>query len=700
MTEYVKRVIPGKSVIWYNAQQMEKILEDGKPDMESKLKKRLLALTWDDLRAWSDARSVERGRGYLSRVEPPVLFPDGGLVAEVHGSDDYFAKLRVDASGRLEGVCTCPVGVRCKHCVALALAAAKRLKAGDDFPEADLVSRRWKRAAEDLEGPDGDFDCEDDLDGEWKDDDAEAEGGTRAVSVSVGNAGGRAADARKRADIVAAHLASLDETELRALADELLSACPDVRPYLKHKLEMAHASTADLVRRARQAIKDATYGYYDHWDRRSGHDEVPDYSLVREYFGRLRDAGDVRALMELGDLLKRRANEQEERSNDEDGEIGDQVAACMDIVAEAVMASDMDVREKIEWEDAIHAGDDFCMLDGMEVSYRTALKADRKTWGLIADDLMKRAARKDDAGWKFRVDRVRICEALERAGRAEEAVACLKKAAEGDADASVELADLLCRLGRRAEAEDACRKGLAARAKLSDTYGVNVIRMKLRELLVLDRDWKAVAASDLDAYLARPYIGDYKTLKASCGKARCWPRVRSFVLSFLETGCAAAGTKANWPLPQTGVPPPKAAKPNVSALLEIALEEKRGTDAWALYGRLRREAKGAVGGYGYAHDDFGWRVADAVAKELPEESLKIWDRQIRANVASAHESCYQTICRALEKMRPVMVRLGKGDDWKTRVAELRTEYKRRPKFVAMLDALTSGRGASSRIADW
>ena len=82
--------------------------------MEAKLKKRLLALTWDELREWSDARSVERGRGYLSRVEPPVLFPDGGLVAEVHGSDTYYAKLRVDASGRLEGVCTCPVGFRCK----------------------------------------------------------------------------------------------------------------------------------------------------------------------------------------------------------------------------------------------------------------------------------------------------------------------------------------------------------------------------------------------------------------------------------------------------------------------------------------------------------------------------------------------------------------------------------------------------------
>ena len=177
-------------------------------------------------------------------------------------------------------------------------------------------------------------------------------------------------------------------------------------------------------------------------------------------------------------------------------------------------------------------------------------------------------------------------------------------------------------------------------------------------------------------------------------------RVDAFVLSFLETGRASVEAEVRWPLPRTGLPSPKGAQPNLPALLEIALEEKRGTDVWSLYEQLRREAKGAAGGYGYSGNAFGWRVADAVAKELPEEALKIWDGKIRANVASAHESCYQTICKALEKMRPVMVRLGKGDDWKARVAELRTEYKRRSKFTAMLDALTSGRGASSRIADW
>ena len=270
------------------------------------------------------------------------------------------------------------------------------------------------------------------------------------------------------------------------------------------------------------------------------------------------------------------------------------------------------------------------MLDGMEVSYRTSLKANRKTWGIIADDLIKRASTKDDADWKSRADRTRLCEALERAGRAEEAVACLKKVAADDAGACVELADLLCRLNRRAEAEDECRRGLAARAKTLDTYGVNAIRTKLRELLVLDKDWKAVAASDLDAYLARLYIGDYKTLKASCEKAQCWPRVRAFVLSFLETGRASVEAEVRWPLPRTGLPPPKGAKPNLPALLEIALEEKRGTDAWTLYDQLRREAKGAAGLWMARGGCRGERVAGGGAEDLGREDSR--ERGVRARV--------------------------------------------------------------------
>ena len=50
-----------------------------------KLKDTLLSLTWEGLCNWAGRRSVERGKGYLSRVAALSVFPDGGIVAEVHG---------------------------------------------------------------------------------------------------------------------------------------------------------------------------------------------------------------------------------------------------------------------------------------------------------------------------------------------------------------------------------------------------------------------------------------------------------------------------------------------------------------------------------------------------------------------------------------------------------------------------------------
>lgn len=663
-----------------------------------KLKDTLLSLTWEGLCNWSDSRSVERGKGYLSRVAALSAFPDGDFVAEVHGTDTYYTRLSVDEKGQLRGTCSCPVGFRCKHCVAVALLAAKRLKADDEIPDADLTARRWKRAAEELQECDDLEDFEDEsVEDEISEDDA-PEGLDKVADPTSRRS---AAKGAKTGDLVTEHLDSLDAAGLRALVDELLSSCADSRPYLRHKLEMARATTSDLVRRARREIKTATSGYYDHWDRRYGHDEIPDYSPVKECFARLRDAGDFRSLMELGADLKRRATSQEEQSNDEDGEIGAQVAACMDIVAEAVMASDMDVLDKVKWEEDIQKDDDFCLLDGMDVSYRTALKADAKAWGRIADYLAKLRSGADESGRMFRSHRERLCEALERAGRAGEAVDLLKAATADDAMAVVDLADLLCRLGRRKDAETCCQSALAKSGLEPGSYQADDIRRRLRELLVEDGDWKSVAAIDLDACLASPHITHYTTLWESCGKARCWPRVRAFVLAFLETGRLSPLPKgARWPLPKTGVPPPKDAQPNPTALLEIALEEKRGKDAWAIYEKMDAKPHRDPRSFWTTRDDFGGRVADAVADELPEKALEIWSAKVKENLPTANEAYYVAVCSALGKMRPVMKRLGREGEWKRRVADIRESYKRRRRFVALLDEMASGRGATSRIADW
>ena len=657
--------------------------------MDAELKKKLLALTWDELVAWSDPRSVERGKKYVSNVDAPHGLPDGGLIAVVHGTHAYYTKLSVGENGQLQGVCSCPVGLRCKHCVALALVAAKQLKDGKSFPLADMASRKWRQAAAEFE------DFEDDLDDEELED--EALGASADGEAALASA--------KSADVVGAHVASLDKTELRALVEELLANCSGVRPYLKHKLDVARSSTSDIVRRAREAIKDASENYYDRWDRYNGHDEPPDYSLVREYFEILAKANDARSLMELGDLLKRRASEQAECSPNDEGDIAYEVSPCMDIVAKAVMHSDMSAVAKVKWEDEIRSGDDYCVLSDMAVSYRTSLRASKKDWGAIADYLMKKKPSETESSWRWREDRARACEALERAGRVQEAVALLERETANDAQVYGELADLLLRLGRRAEASEWCRKGLAAQNGENNWNICDDLRRRLREMSAQDGDWKTVAAYDLDSHLDHLRIEDYRQLKASCAKVKCWTSVREALLAYLESGKAALLEGKKWPLPQTGTRPPFKQENAGRALLEIALEEKRARDVWSLYERLELRAKETADANTYGscyspYSEFGWRVADAVSRELPEKALEVWQAKIRANLSYANENCYQTICQALEKMRPVMKKLGRTADWSLLVDGLRTEYKRRRNFVAMLDKLTGKAVESRRISDW
>ena len=88
-------------------------------------------VAFDDLGGTAGVVRSEVGlarQGLSERSRDAGSFADDSVVSEVHGSDDFYTKLAVDGKGELQGVCTCPVGRRCKHTVALALVAAKLLK--------------------------------------------------------------------------------------------------------------------------------------------------------------------------------------------------------------------------------------------------------------------------------------------------------------------------------------------------------------------------------------------------------------------------------------------------------------------------------------------------------------------------------------------------------------------------------------------
>ena len=102
--------------------------------MNAKLEERLRKLNWDDILDWVLERTARRGEEYRDRVGIVVSVGDC-LAAKVRGTEEYTTNLFLDSYGEFVSVCTCPVGRNCKHGVALALCAAKTLKAGGAFPE-------------------------------------------------------------------------------------------------------------------------------------------------------------------------------------------------------------------------------------------------------------------------------------------------------------------------------------------------------------------------------------------------------------------------------------------------------------------------------------------------------------------------------------------------------------------------------------
>ena len=276
------------------------------------LSKKILSLTWAGLRKWSDSGSVERGREYLSNVETPVRLADGSIIATVYGSDEYFTRLRLDGNGGLQGDCTCPVGYRCKHTVALALVCAKRMQDGVEIESADMASRKWKRALDEL-----DYARENEsYDDDWDDDDLEDDDvfdGNEPSGCKEPNGKNRetkscAQQSKSGGDRIDEYVDSLSSASLRELMRELEENVPEVRRYLNHKLEVLRATSADIVRMARSAVREATSSWYDYWEAKKGRCELPDYSPVKEYFSLIaKSANGLQSLMELAEELKRKA---------------------------------------------------------------------------------------------------------------------------------------------------------------------------------------------------------------------------------------------------------------------------------------------------------------------------------------------------------------------------------------------------------
>lgn len=114
--------------------------------MDEKLKSLLVAATDESLMKWTDPKMVGRAYGYLNKVEGLSFIEGKGIVAKVHGSEDYYTHVFSDETGNLEAECSCPVAKRCKHSVAAILECARRIAAGEEIKSGGVADGLWIEA--------------------------------------------------------------------------------------------------------------------------------------------------------------------------------------------------------------------------------------------------------------------------------------------------------------------------------------------------------------------------------------------------------------------------------------------------------------------------------------------------------------------------------------------------------------------------
>ncbi|MFH1709036.1 MAG: hypothetical protein ABIF71_14115 [Planctomycetota bacterium] len=664
-------------------------------------------LTWEDLEDWAGAKVLGRGKSYRREVSDLRIASDGRLLAWVQGGSRYATLVSLGALGKLDSICTCPYRVSCKHAVATVLTYLDTAQAGGTVPAAAADDRRLRLLSSD---DDEDDEVEEvDEDGDESGDEDDPSSAATVKSAGKRRSGGKAANA------VAGHLESLSHTDLLAFAKELAAADPDVRERVLDRARLKSGSVAKLVASIRREIE--VVASEPAWaDRWSGESAIPDYSRIKERLEALLASGHADDVVELGGTLLECGSRQIELSHDE-GEIGQEVAECMEIAFRALRSSGRPGPERLLWEVDARLKDDYGIFDSINGLWKNSTAFNKADWSTVADALTRRmeairvTAKADGTGCSTVYQRKSIMDwllnALEHAGRADEATVLLIREA-GITNCYIELVNHLLAKKQRDAAEEWARKGFGQ--TIGNLSGIAWrLEERLREIARRKKNGPLVAAFRAMEFFDLPDEGRYAEVRKAVEPLGYWESIREMLLQWLETGdrpdgvTAASGSPRGghtnaaqvsvWPLPPTGINLPHAKDrfpfPLTRSLIAIAIKEKRNDDILRWYHHGKQQ-----GGLGM--DDQGDAVATAVQKTHPDQALAIWKSLAVAHIAMTKPSAYKTAGTYLRKMRTVYEEIGRRNEWDGLLAQLRTEHARKPRMVEMLDGLE---GKRSRILD-
>jgi uncharacterized Zn finger protein len=92
-------------------------------------------------------------------------------------------------------------------------------------------------------------------------------------------------------------------------------------------------------------------------------------------------------------------------------------------------------------------------------------------------------------------------------------------------------------------------------------------------------------------------------------------------------------------------------------------------------------------GFYRSFDGYADRVAEAVSATHPDRTIAIYTAALKAQLPHAEISAYEAATRYLRKLRPLYESQGRAREWTALVASIREQYRNRPRFMELLDAL-------------
>jgi len=628
-------------------------------------------VSWAVLEDWAGATIAARGQSYQRshRVADLARTPEGEIVAWVQGTHRYATLVDWDEQG-LRSACTCPYEDTCKHAVAVVLAYREQLDQRREVPTVADTDPRLILLEDDADG----WDKED-----WDEEDEEDEVPAPPPTESP----------------LRAFLEQQTNAQLIEMLEELAGRFPAVRDALEARRKLAAGTAAELVRDVRRLIAttSAEPGWRNEWD---GEGSTPDYAPVRDRLELLLRRGYADEVVSLGETLLKAGTDQVEESHDQ-GETAEEVASCMDVVFRALVQSSRTPSAKLLWAIETVLRDEYDLCSGVDVVWTQPYTAE--DWRQVADALGERLSglpvTGDRADFSRTYARGRLSSwaitALQRAGREADVIALAEREADLNGD-YVRLVKLLIAAGRTAEAEQWITRGIEALGQ-TQLGTVRELRDTLRDLREQAGDWSGVAAMRAEEFFEHPSMAGLLQLRATTERAGVWPAVRANVLHYLETGeppeetARVAGDRQipAWPLLATGLPRHTqrwpAQFPKIGLLIEIAAHERQPGQVLHWYDRRPP----GVGGRSDIDESL---VADAVADAYPERAIAIWKKLAEAQIAQTQPRAYEVAVSYLRKLRDLLARLGRSDEWRRYVTELRQTNGRKRRLVEMLDGLS------------